>query len=366
MKETKRNWYRGLGMIWAIALKDIGDAIQNKTILGIMIGVAFMMLSSQALSLLVKGQSEPAAELYDMGKSTQIRELVRSREYRIGLSDSFEEMEEVVSQSPDIRLGIELPANFDEVMNSQDFIELQGYYPHWANRTTIADRVIYFEELLSRAIGISVRIQVSGNSVYPSPDEIGYSVMISTGIVMGVMTIGLILTPILIIDEKETHTLDVLLLSPARIRHMLIGKSLVGLFYAMIASMVIFVISGCWIVHWWVVIPAVLLGALCAVVTGLLIGSIIDNFATVNLWIGLIIVFFLLPVFLWSSIAPKLPELLQTTLRWLPSLAMFKLVSISLAETVSIQQILALISAMVVFILLMLLIVAWWIRYQDR
>ena len=54
-----------LRIILSIALKDIRDAIQNKLILGIMIGVALTMLSSQALPLLLKAnaQGEPPWEL---------------------------------------------------------------------------------------------------------------------------------------------------------------------------------------------------------------------------------------------------------------------------------------------------------------
>ena len=54
----KNKFTQGLRLVLAIARKDIVDAIQNKTILGVLIGVGFMMLSSQALSLLVRGQTE--------------------------------------------------------------------------------------------------------------------------------------------------------------------------------------------------------------------------------------------------------------------------------------------------------------------
>jgi hypothetical protein len=157
-----------------------------------------------------------------------------------------------------------------------------------------------------------------------------------------------------------------LLVSPIRSYHLLLGKSLAGLFYALMASLVIFAFSGYWIVHWWVVILAVILGALCTVVTGLLIGSIFENVTTVNLWIGLIIAFFIVPVFLWGSIAPKLPEFLQTIAPGLPSLAMFNMVGLSLVETVTFGQVLPHIIIMGAFIVLILLIVAWRIRHTDQ
>jgi hypothetical protein len=42
-----------LRILWAIASKDITDAIQNKTTLSIMLGVGLMMLTGMALPLLL-------------------------------------------------------------------------------------------------------------------------------------------------------------------------------------------------------------------------------------------------------------------------------------------------------------------------
>jgi ABC-type Na+ efflux pump permease subunit len=366
MTVNQTNWRHSLRMIWAIARKDIVDAIQNKTVIGIMIGVGFMMLSSQALSLLVKSQGDPSAVAYDPGSSSVVRTLVRGRTIRLGIADSFDSMVSVVAQSVEPRLGIVLPQDFDSLAEGNEPVEVQGYVSHWVKSDQVADLVIYFEEHLSAAAGNAVRIQVADNQVYPNPDELGYSTMVSTGVVLGVMTIGLILVPILLIEEKETHTLEALMVSPVRTPHLMLGKLLAGLFYALISSVVIFIFSGYWIVHWWVVLLAVFLGALCAVVTGLLVGTIFDNITTVNLWIGMIIVFFLLPIFIWSSIAPKLPETIQTLAQGLPSLAMFKLVGLSLAETVTLNQVSPYVLVMAMFILLMVGLVAWRIRYLDR
>lgn len=362
MRVSKRTWR----IIWAIALKDIADAIRNKTALGIMIGVGFLMLSTQALAFLVKGQSEPAAVIYDQGASAQIHALVRSRTLRLGIADSFEEMVGLVSQSVEPRLGLVIPRDFDEAINAREPLEIQGYLPHWIKTATAADLVIYFEEHLGAATGAAIRIQVDGNAVYPNPEQMGFSTMVATGIVLGVMITGLILVPILLIEEKETQTLDVLLVSPAHTLHLLVGKALAGLFYALLASLVMFAFSGYWIVHWWVAFVAVILGALCAVLTGLLLGSIFENFTIVNMWAGVIIAFFLLPVFLWSSIASRLPYSVQTLAQALPSLAMFRMVVLSLSETVSLAQVWPYIAIMLGFIVLMAFLVGWRIQRADR
>ncbi|MCP4296638.1 MAG: hypothetical protein GY786_13620 [Proteobacteria bacterium] len=68
--------------------------------------------------------------------------------------------------------------------------------------------------------------------------------MIAFGMVLGVMTVGLILTPYLIVDEKESHTLEALLISPARTSHVLIGKSLVQVEQSHYHTILIYFLMG--------------------------------------------------------------------------------------------------------------------------
>ncbi|HBX68167.1 MAG TPA: hypothetical protein DEH25_01930 [Chloroflexi bacterium] len=364
--KAKQNWQHSLHMIWAIALKDIVDAVQNKTVIGIMIGVALMIFSSQALALLARGQEEPLAVIFDQGSSTSLREIVRSRELRLRLVDSLAELESQVSQSAVPVLGLVIPPDFDDRITGGAAIEVPGYLQHWVKPAPAAELVLYFEEHLTAAFEQTLRIQTAGNALYPDPNQMGFSLMISTGLVLGVMTTGLTLVPILMIEEKETHTLDALLISPARPLHLMLGKSLAGLFYSLVAATVIFVFSGYWIVHWGVVLLAVILGAFCAVFTGLMAGNIFESTTTVNMWMGIIIAFFLLPVFLWGSISPKLPEALLKLLEWLPSLAMFRMVGLSLAKTIPPQQLIRPLAAMSAYILVLMALVSWRIRQIER
>jgi hypothetical protein len=365
MTVTKNSFTDSIRIISAITLKDITDAIKNKTIIGILIGVGFLMLSSQALSFILRVQDEPPAVIYDQGRSKLLVSLVRSRELRLGMQGSFDEMVSSVSQSSEPVLGLVVPVDFDDLTIGEGPIALQGYTSHWVNPSEVTELVIYFEEQLAQAAGQPVRISVDGNQVYPNLDDFGYANMVSTGIVLGVMTIGLILVPLLLIDEKENHTMDALMISPVRIHHLLIGKSLAGLSYSLIASLAIFAFSGYWVVHWWVMILGVILGGLSAVVTGLLLGSIFDNFTTTNLWVGLIIAVFQLPVFLWSSIAPKLPVLVRRAFEYTPSLAMSTMSRISFVETVPMDQVLLNMAVMGVFVLVMLGLVGLRIRRMD-
>ena len=63
----------GLHIIWTIALKDIADAIQNKVVLSLVVGLGAMLLMPRMMSLII---DPPYTEIvvYDVQNSWGIRE----------------------------------------------------------------------------------------------------------------------------------------------------------------------------------------------------------------------------------------------------------------------------------------------------
>jgi ABC-2 type transport system permease protein len=353
-------------IIWAIASKDIIDAIKNKIVQGVLIGVAFLMLSSQALPILIGLKNQSSAYFWDQGKSNAIQDIVRNRELNLHSRDSRSDLYSSVSQSPEPVLGIVIPSNFDEQVQSREKIKLQAVYANWVDQVDQAELKTYFDEQLSLKIGLPIEVNSDGDLAYPPVDGLGYPMMIAFGVVLGVMTVGLLLTPYLIVDEKETHTIDTLLISPARTFQILIGKSLVGLFYSLTASLVIFVFSWRWITHWDIMIMAIVFGGLCAVSFGLLIGAIIESPANVNIVVALILAVFLMPMYFWTSLASKLSPVLNSLMLTLPTIAMYRLVRISFTEAFNGSQIWINGAILISWIIVMLTLVGWRIRLLDR
>jgi ABC-2 type transport system permease protein len=170
----------------------------------------------------------------------------------------------------------------------------------------------------------------------------------------------------LIVDEKETHTLEALLISPARTTHLLIGKSLVGLFYSLIASSLFFILSWRWIVHWEIIALSIILGGLSAVSVGLLVGVLIDTPTNVNMFVSLLLAVFLMPMYLWTSLAPKLSPFLNSVISAFPSIAMYKLVRLSFTKTPTVSLLGINIIILLAWIFALLGLVAWRIRRLDR
>jgi ABC-2 type transport system permease protein len=223
----------------------------------------------------------------------------------------------------------------------------------------------HFQDSLSDLTGQDIEIQMVDELVYPNPEELGFTTMVITGLVTGVMTTGLILVPLLILEEKENHTMDVLFVSPAKKWQILSGKFIAGTFFSLSAGLVMLIFSKIWIVHWGIVFLGVLLGSTSAVCLGLLLGTLSNNPTTINLWAGIAIILFLFPVFIWTSHASKISPLIRILIQALPSVAMSNLVMNSLFQTANHSGLWGYSAILIVFSGINISLVRWHFSKMD-
>lgn len=350
----------------AIALRDIGDAVKNRTTLSIMLGVCVMMAASMALPLLLGRSDTPVAVVVAPGQSTLIRSLTTRSDFRLQLVDSQEELESTLAGSLRVMLGIVIPAGFPQAAGSGREIEMDGYFAHWANPDKVAELAAFFEEELSQASGQTVHIAVEGHAAYPSSDLSGMPSLLTMNLSILLLIVGLTLVPYLLIEEKETHTFEALLVSPARFGQVVAGKALAGVFYSLCAAVVVFLLSARWVVHWEIAALAFLLSAAFTVAIGLLLGILSDNPTTVSLWTGLLAMLLLVPALLDRLVSARLPTVVQAILPWVPSVAMLKLVGFSMMGAVSAASVGANVGILAVESLILYALVVWQVRRSDR
>jgi len=367
MKETNQPILESIRIIWAIALKDIVDAIKNRTTLTIMLGTALLMLSSQALPFLLQFQDLPKAYVYDPGESVNIEAFAEERRaFRVYQSPSVQAVKTDLVEAPDVRLGVVIPHDFDSLVISGEQIEIQGFIVHWASQDKVNELVSFFESQFNEQTGAQVKIQIKGNAVYPLPDSGGFLIMISLALVLVIITLGIVLAPFLLIEEKETHTIEALLVSPARYIQVVIGKAIAGLFYCLAAAAVVLLINHVLIVHWALITLAVLFGSIFAVSLWLFIGTLFDNPASMNMWSGLLVAVLIVPMFLSTTFGANFPPIIQAVLPWLPTVAITNLIRLSLAEGIFPLLTLLNLGILTGFTLLLLALVVWRLRRLDR
>jgi ABC-2 type transport system permease protein len=364
--ENQRGLPENLRIIWAIAAKDIGDAIRNKTTISIVVGVALLMLSGQAMPLLLKLQTVPRAYYYDAGESSLIPDLAKNKDYQLVKMPSRDELENIVAESSGAFLGLVIPPDFDQMVEDGESVRLEGLVVHWVKSKDVEEAVSFFEDKLSKQTGTSLEISIKGNTIYPGPDTDGQPFMLTLTLVVVTITIGAFLVPLLMMEEKEKHTMEALMVSPASYSQVVLGKTIAGLFYCITAAAVVLVINFSMVNQWGIAVLAVLGGALFTVAIGLLVGILFDHQGVMNMWLGLILILLIMPVFLEQTIGGRLPEAIAAIFPWLPSVAMAKLVRISLSNNLVLDQVAPNLGIMLGFAVLLLGAVVWRVRRMDR
>ena len=143
-------------IIWAIASKDILDAIKNRTVITIVLGMAMMMLSAQAFPLLLKLSATPRAVVYDAGTppdgtSPLIATLAEDGHYRITEVDSQQAMESALANLNAEVLGLVIPSGFGQALESGTESELQGFVV-WSRRSAADKLAGEMEQYLERLL----------------------------------------------------------------------------------------------------------------------------------------------------------------------------------------------------------------------
>lgn len=357
---------QSLRIIWAIAAKDIGTAIKNKMVLSIVLGTALVVVNGSVLPMLLGLGNTPTAIVYDEGRSTIVRALAAREDFRLRLVDSREEMYKTVSGAPETRLGLVIPEDFDQRAGTRESIELQGYIAHWADPEKVSQWVPIFEKELGLASWGTVRINTEGHVLYPAVDTGGQLSLTSLMMVIVILTIGMALVPLLFIEEKEAHTFEALLVSPASLGQVVAGKAVAGGFYCLIAAVVVLLLNRYLFVHWGVALLAVLLGAAFAVALGLVVGFLSDTPATTGLWGGLLIVILIVLTGLQAFKGEDWPQFVQTLLDRQPGSAMIEMLRISMAGEVPLGLLWVNAAALLAVALAIYMVVLGLLRSADR
>ena len=159
------------------------------------------------------------------------------------------------------------------------------------------------------------------------------------------MATSLVIVPYLMMEEKETHTIDVLLVSPASLTDLVIGKGLVGVFYSVIAVILVMLMNIKFVAHWPLLLLSILSGITFAVITGLFIGLSFENFQQATLAMSIVVIIIMAPAFIKLILTVSLPTILDTIVTWLPSGQLAELLFMSLMRVVDLQSVMLGLSA---------------------
>jgi ABC-2 type transport system permease protein len=362
MDRTKRSIGDSLRTIGAIAIKDIVDAVKNKTTISIILGSTLLMLSNSALPLLLNLSDVQRAIIYDPGESGLVEELDEMDQVRAYEVASREEMDTLLGEGQEA-LGLVLPTLSTEA----ESIQIEGYYTQWMKDENLRELQTFFEEEISELWGTTVDINVEGNGVYPRPESDGQPFMFSMITSITLLTICGAVVPYLMIEEKETRTLDAVLVSPASYGEVVIGKAAAGMVYGLAAAGVVFLFRSAMIAQWGLAILGAVSGTLFAVAFGLLMGTIFDNPQQMSMWMGLILMVLLVPMFLSvTALHYDWPEVVRFIMPRLPSSALARVFRTCLSDSIPVDTVLTDLGIILGSSAVMFTAVVWLVRRTDR
>jgi len=258
-----------------------------------------------------------------------------------------------------------IPIDFDEMLESGGEPEIEGYVLHWVSDSEAREIQGLVEDEIERWVGKRIQVELEGNIVYSLPNSFGFPVWGSISILYVVLMIGAVLTPHLMFEEKQSKSMDALLISPASSGHIVIGKALAGLFYCITGAAISLALNAILVTHWWLVSLVVVLGSLFATALGLLLGTIFEGRQQLTVWTMPIFAVLLIPVFV-GILPGLLPDTVQDIISFIPSVAMEKVLRISFSGSVVLSQVgpaLVIISAYTLFLFVVL---RWVVQRSDR
>ncbi len=326
-----------LKIIGMIALKDISQSMKNKTVLGVIIGVFLLILPSQMIPLILQNESTPTAVVFSPKKISFIKEIAEDPNTRIYQVRSIEEMKDEIVSGRQMAIGLVFSEEFSDT-DDYSKISVDAYFPHWTKAENFPTLIKHFESLIYSVTQREVEIQIADDQVHPDEDSRGSEVMFILQMINAIITISLVLVPQLFMVEKESHTLDALMTSPANFNDIVLGKGLAGCFYGLTAALIVILLNTRLIAHWGLLILAVISGVVFAVLLGLLMGLLFDNFQQATLAFSIIVILAIAPAFIKLILTVNFPSAVEVLINWLPSGKLADLLQMSVFREIDIPQ----------------------------
>ena len=320
-----------LRIIWAVATKDITDAVRNKAIISTMISVLMIVAMYQWGPALIAGDEPPVLALYDAGESRLTARLEDNLDIDLIEVESQQALEKRLGFEQFPSLGIVLPPDFDRKLETAGNtpIELAGYVDHWISEGDTLALQTFFEDTLTEMTGKSVQLTIS-RDIYTRTDG-GHPFMTSLLLTVVLTMMSITTMTHLMIEEKETQTMDALLVSPATPTLVLLGKIIAGLFYCLSCTAIVLLLNQAFIVHWSIIVAASLCGAAFSAALGALLGNLIKTKQQISLWGFLLLQPLILPVALSVILADIFSEaqIAVQIMGWIPTVALAEVIRLA-------------------------------------
>lgn len=303
--------------IFVLVWKDVLDSLRTPRLLLIVITPLLIALSlrlffGNQLSIRIAVYSPEPTQLITVLEKIDLVELEK-----VATEESLRQA--VLAKR--IAVGVILPPQFDALLADNavptvEFLLLDNSSQSQAALSLVQQTI---QALSAAPLPIKPSIRVLKPEVQPGVSLRGdlpieqYAIIL--WLVMGLVGNGVMLVPTLIVEERERKTLDALLLSPLSYAEITAAKSLTGLIYCLISSLLILGVQGGLGENPFLVITLLAVGGFALSLFGVLLGSLSANLHVLNSYGSPLVFVLTLPAFVGMlGTNPILPYL-----QWLPT-----------------------------------------------
>jgi ABC-type Na+ efflux pump permease subunit len=358
-------WIDHLRLVWALAAKDIVDALKTRATLATIIISLLMVLFYRYMPLLRSDGDTLNVLLYSETESELVAALERSPALAVYTYDSRERLMQVFTDAEDEELALIIPPTAADQQTAGETTTVDGYLMYWVSPARRAEIKSLIEEELSLQLGRPVTLELSGHDVYFDAGTFFFAFSATIALLFITLMIGISLIPNLMVEEKESRTLDVLLVSPASAAHVVAGKALAGLFYGLAGSAVVLVVFSYLVIQWQLAILAAILATLFMVAIGLLLGSYVKERAQLSLVAWFVVAPLLIPVIL-VALEGLVPTGAVAVMNWIPTVLIAKIFRLSLTPNATFAHYGAAAIVATACTLFLLGLVVWIVQRRDR
>ena len=325
-------------VVAAIAQKDVIDAIRNRYLLFALLTPLFVALFIRLLLPGMNSMTNVTIVVHDLNQSSLVTKLRAAPQIKLIETDSAEAVGDEVARSNALG-GLVVPTNFDAEVAAGKQPELSVYVNNKKNVIELAAFKLLLERQVMSLVQETTPVKLTWIDVAKEAEaKAGRGVnlnqmLLPLLLLLGFGMTGALVVPLLLVEEKEKHTLDFLLTSPARLTEIIMGKALTGVVYSVLIAGVLLALNHRLIGNWPMTLLTILLGLFLVVAIGLLMGSLLKTTMQINTWASFVLLVILAPSFPF----PNSPAMLETAMRLIPTYYFVEAMKLSLAGTTSFQ-----------------------------
>jgi len=292
--------------------KDLKDVVKNKTTLYGLLTPIFLALLYLVISTVQKqGPTVITAYNPDNVVISQTLGLRPTDKVDIHNVNSPDEVRTAMhAAAPNADYGVVIPAHAiaDAQAGKQPQVELYINAAKQKDESARQRTSIYFGNYFIAAanqqppvklVSEMVNVPKDANSnpmskFFSNPNALG-SFFGGFTLALTSIIIGMLVLPVLIVEEKEKKTLRFVLTTPARTSEVVIAKAATGFLYSLALAVLVLLINSSSINGLALVALFVVIGSLFGVAMGILIGAFFNNVQAVNTWAGMLMSLMILP-----------------------------------------------------------------------